>query len=254
MGFLTCVYAIQNSSGARADAPNPVTGEYLPVFLRFGSTCTVSSSIDGSKAIVTVEANPAGTYLPSTADITVTAPITKTGTLATGLTIGFSGDLGNGTFSGAVYKQADAAEGHAPATVFTGSSTVESDRDGGDMIFKITSAGIGGSPGTIRFHDDEDAEIGSITVPGYLDMAGGISSASVESGPIVATSAYTGYIGLPQYTVAQLLAGTPSAEVAGRLVWVTDDATGAQVACSAGASAGDWRRGVTAAGLVVSAS
>jgi hypothetical protein len=61
-----------------------------------------------------------------------------------------------------------------------------------------------------------------------------------------------GCLQLPQYTVAQLLAGTPSAVVAGRLVWVTNDATGAQVACSAGTTAGNWRRGITAAGAVVS--
>jgi hypothetical protein len=61
-----------------------------------------------------------------------------------------------------------------------------------------------------------------------------------------------GCLQLPQYTVAQLLAGTPSAAVAGRFVWVTNDATGAQVACSGGGSAGDWHRGITAAGALVS--
>ena len=62
-----------------------------------------------------------------------------------------------------------------------------------------------------------------------------------------------GYVGLPRYTAAQLLNGTPSALIAGRLVWCTDDATGAQVACSGGASVGDWRRGINASNDLVSA-
>jgi hypothetical protein len=43
-----------------------------------------------------------------------------------------------------------------------------------------------------------------------------------------------------QYTVAQLLAGTPSAAVAGQIVWCTNNATGACLAVSGGGSAGDW--------------
>jgi hypothetical protein len=61
------------------------------------------------------------------------------------------------------------------------------------------------------------------------------------------------FMSLARYTVAQLLAGTPSASVAGRLVWVTNDATGAQVACSGGASPGDWHRGINATNDLVAA-
>jgi hypothetical protein len=60
-----------------------------------------------------------------------------------------------------------------------------------------------------------------------------------------------GPLDLPEYTVAQLLAGTPSGAVAGRIVWVTDDAAGAQMACSGGNGSGDWHRGINAAGALV---
>jgi len=46
----------------------------------------------------------------------------------------------------------------------------------------------------------------------------------------------------PSYTVAQLIAGTPSAIPAGQMVYCSNESGGACMAYSRGAAVGDWHR------------